>query len=168
MSAKAKKILKGVVTAILSFALFVTPAFASEQDSDDEYIRFEPSLSRMASDGSFTFSLRNHLFSDEFVANGSTVTVQTSGHLMARGVEYYGTEETYYVGLRCTSLLSYGLVGTYVAVADGSYVGLKFDVVAGRTYELEIYPASTFRSNGYYDAQYYLEGYGTVSNVTVK
>lgn len=159
-----KKIFSLVATVIMLFVC-CSPvnAFADNVNGND-YIRFEQPVSRIASNGAFTFDVHIRLASGKFKANGNYITIQTRARIYGAGTETYRTDSS--VKFRVTLCKSSGkTVGSYVGMADNIYGGRKFTgITKGDTYYFVITVLDENIQHSGYES---VKGTGNVSNVTV-
>ena len=160
--------LKKNTTCIVCFALvLVFSLMLCVSAEDSNYVRFTR-LSRMNSDGSFTFTFHYSCPSDKFVANESSIRIDTSAkiyHIANASNVYTDSSQKFRLTLYKDSFFGESEVGSYVGCANGVYGGKTFSGISvGSTYYFKIEPVEyDFDQTGYY-----FTGYGNVSNVTLK
>lgn len=147
--------------------LFPTNAFANEPQTT-EYIVFEKSSSRIASNGNFSFKLRTSLKSDYFKTNGTSVTIQTQARIYSEATEKYRTSNNlkFYVELYEKNGKK---IGSYIGMANNIYGGKKFTgLTKGKTYYFLILTIKeNIDENFEINKAEYLKGNGNISGVTV-
>lgn len=141
-------------------------ADVTQGEADKNYIKFVPGQARMNSDGSFIFDLHYRLQSDDFIANGTEITIQTACVIQlydGTGREYTDASEQFIVTLYRAGFISTA-VGSYVGNADNIYGRRTFtNIKQGKKYYFVIEPVDPNFSL----SPKYLKGYGRVSDVTV-
>ena len=125
----------------------VTPAFAEERS--DGYFEFVAGQERMSSNGSFVFDFRVNLLSDEFTANGSSLTVVTQAWVSNTDVfadnRIPDGSVSFTVKLCKKTIVGGVTVGSYTAYANGVRGGLTFNnIEQGATYYLQLTAESGF------------------------
>lgn len=165
----SKKIISLILSLIFILTLGCSTVFATDSSSEiDEfnYIRFNPTDTRIASDGSFDFRFSYNLRSDTFIANSTSISINTCAHLSRLGTGEITTSRTHQF---CVVLKHDGIVdkevGRYYGYADGVYGGLTFtNIKKGDKYYFTMSPTD----GNFHLGAYYFEGYGDVSPVTIK
>lgn len=152
-----------VVCLVLALVFSLMVCVSAEEH---DYIRFTQ-VSRMESNGHFTFDFHYSCKSDEFTANASSIRIDTCAkiyHMSNSNDVYTDSSKKFRVTLCKKNLIGYTEIGSYVGNADGVYGGKTFtNISEGSTYYFNIDPVDdNFDTTGYY-----FVGYGDVTNVTV-
>lgn len=159
------RILAAMMIACLAFCIAVS---ATGSDSEN-YIRFVESDpdSRMKSNGDFTFEFSFSCPSQEFTADGTSITICTSAKVTSPlwgNDEERTSDDLFTLTLYKKSGIFNTEVGKYTGAADGVYGGKKFtNITKGATYYFQLDPVDSNFQNG----SKRFKGYGNVSNVTV-
>lgn len=170
---KFSQLSKKAIALILSFIFMLTlgcsTAFAvdfTSEVNDLDYIRFNPIDARIASDGAFDFRFSYNLRSDTFIANSTSISINTCAYLLRLDTGEISTSRTHQF---CVVLKHDGIVdkevGRYYGYADGVYGGLTFtNIKKGDKYYFTMSPTD----GNFHLGPYYFKGYGDVSPVTIK
>lgn len=122
----------------------------------------------MESDGSFEFTFHVSCPSDTFVANDTSIRIDTCAkiyHMSNPSDIYTDSTKAFKLTLYKKQLIGTPEIGSYIGYADNIYGGKTFTgLTVGATYYFIIEPVdSSFSQTGYY-----FTGYGNVTNVTVQ
>ena len=164
--------LKRHITCIISFLMVLVFVMAigvgaTETPAEDHnYVRFLP-LTRMDSDGSFTFDFHYSCPSDKFTANSTSISINTCAkiyHMSDPSNVFTDSSQAFELILYKQNLIGTTEVGRYTGYADGIYGGRTFSgLTVGATYYFIMNPVDVnFDMTGDY-----FTGYGDVSNITV-
>lgn len=149
---------------IFSIVGFQITSFANNDTID--YFKFVNSNSRMASNGDFTFDVRNELISDKFIPKSSTITLSAHAVIYDTAISYPVIDPSveYTIGVFRDSFFK-KRVATLTAYADGEvYEMTVTGLDTSKTYYLYIIPS---------DKDYFvgtgksIKGEGSIYDVTV-
>lgn len=148
---------------LLAIGVISCPSVVRADNLDNgrshDYFAFVSGDSKMQSDGSFTFYMRNYIHSEYFTANSSSVTIYTCANIYKESTYSSYTDPNVSFTLRFYANGS--LSGSYTGYADGIYGGLTFNVNQYDSCYFTITVNSTLPNSCY------LNGYGKVYRVTV-
>lgn len=155
--------MKRLFSFFLALAIFFTmPLYAKAATYDcDEYIRLTPSISRINSNGSYTFKIRDYLNSDEFMTTSFNITITASACIYNNSTGATSNSNNVHYTISLYQASTGNLMNYFTVAANGESVSNKIPVTTGAKYYIRI---EVTGSLGYNE---YIKGSGQISNITL-